>query len=885
MTSRFSGHRTFIPKVIHVVISTADALRRFWLIVLVCLVTFAGAAVWMTTSAKANHWVWKGWERLFGPASINSVKPRILAQVGGSAGYTITPIDEPNAGTSADEGTIVFGVNASGAMTGTYSDQVYVGHGFVCAAGGTSCTSFDAPSAGSSPSTGSFQGTAGIGIDTAGDVVGIWFDSNNAYHGFFLQAGSTTPIDFDDPNETNPPTSRGTFPMGINDNGQIVGTYSTGSYDTLSLYHGFLCKLTGTTCTFTEIDDPSAGIGSVSSYQKEGTVPMAINASGVVAGFYVDSSGNRHGFIRSAAGSYASFDAPGATTNTGKGGSFTGTIPMSIDAAGDVVGSYTDSSGLRHGFILPAGSTTATPFNAPGANTTSQSGTFDGTFPSRIDATGSYITGIYTDSSGLGHGFVYYLPLTDSGSFTAFTAPNQITSTSGIPIQGGVLGVNASGTVVGFYLDSNEVSHGFEYAPTATPTPTFSPAQGTYSSVQSVTISDTDSSATIYYTTDGSTPTVSSTQYTGAITVSSTETINAVALDAISGGYIESAVASATYTINNTLPVAATPSFSPAAGTYASTQSVTISDATSGAAIYYTTDGTTPTTSSTVYSGPITVSSSETVEAMAIASGYANSAVATAVYTINASSNPTPVLSSLTPAFIGAGNGTINLTVTGTGFVSGSTVYWNSTALTTTNEGPNNLQAAVPASDLASSGTAAITVQSPTPGGGTSNTLEFEIQSGSLVNDPVFSTMTATVAPGQSANYPVTLPSSATDVTATCLNLPAGAGCVYQASSGAVTILTLPSTPAGTYQITVVFTETLPVSSALILLPFLLLPLSWARRRWKRQQIWITLCMGFVILAGAAAMGCGGGGSGGGGGGGSQTQTVTSSGVVTLAIQ
>src|ERR1017187_5461970 len=61
------------------------------------------------------------------------------------------------------------------------------------------------------------------------------------------------------------------------------------------------------------------------------------------------------------------------------------------------------------------------------------------------------------------------------------------------------------------------------------------------------------------------------------------------------------------------LGTVATPTFSPAAGTYASAQTVTIGDATSGATIYYTKNGITPTTSSTAYSGPITVSSSETV--------------------------------------------------------------------------------------------------------------------------------------------------------------------------------------------------------------------------------------------------------------------------------
>ena len=75
-----------------------------------------------------------------------------------------------------------------------------------------------------------------------------------------------------------------------------------------------------------------------------------------------------------------------------------------------------------------------------------------------------------------------------------------------------------------------------------------------------------------------------------------------------------------------------TPTFSPAAGAYSSAQSVTISDATSSATIYYTTNGTTPTTSSTQYSGPITVSTTETLQAIAVATD--DSAVASAAYTI-----------------------------------------------------------------------------------------------------------------------------------------------------------------------------------------------------------------------------------------------------------
>jgi glucosylceramidase len=82
---------------------------------------------------------------------------------------------------------------------------------------------------------------------------------------------------------------------------------------------------------------------------------------------------------------------------------------------------------------------------------------------------------------------------------------------------------------------------------------------------------------------------------------------------------------------------AATPAFFPVTGSYSQTspgQIVTLTDGTSGATIYYTTDGSTPTTSSTIYTNPIAITATTTIKAIATASGFSASAVASASYTL-----------------------------------------------------------------------------------------------------------------------------------------------------------------------------------------------------------------------------------------------------------
>lgn len=158
-------------------------------------------------------------------------------------------------------------------------------------------------------------------------------------------------------------------------------------------------------------------------------------------------------------------------------------------------------------------------------------------------------------------------------------------------------------------------------------TPVFTPAGGAFATAQTVTITSATDGAIIKYTTDGTDPVAASTTYTAPINVATTTTIKAMAtLD----GKDDSAIATATYTINT----CATPVFTPAGGTYASAQNVTITSTTTGAVIRFTTNGAEPDSNSTIYTAAINVATSTTLKAKAFKASWGNSATATATYSI-----------------------------------------------------------------------------------------------------------------------------------------------------------------------------------------------------------------------------------------------------------
>jgi alpha-tubulin suppressor-like RCC1 family protein len=156
---------------------------------------------------------------------------------------------------------------------------------------------------------------------------------------------------------------------------------------------------------------------------------------------------------------------------------------------------------------------------------------------------------------------------------------------------------------------------------------TIAPASGLYAAPRSVTMGTTTPSATIYYTTDGSTPTQASANYTAALSITMPTTVQAFG---VRSGWTSSAVSTATYDIS--LGTLSTPVITPAAGSY--TSSVTVSISAGGGTIHYTTDNSTPTESSPTYTAPFVLSATATVRAGAFQAHYLPSAIAVSGYTI-----------------------------------------------------------------------------------------------------------------------------------------------------------------------------------------------------------------------------------------------------------
>jgi hypothetical protein len=253
--------------------------------------------------------------------------------------FTFTTIDIPGA-----VRTTVSGINNGGDMVGYYSDGGQNTHGFYFDAGHAKFRKLDLPNSQVNAAYGindareivgtnflSIQngyrffnnkfrllnlGAAAnyaAGVNTQGAVVGLYLDVCCDAHGYLLQAGQLTTLDY--------PLGVSSTAIGLNDSSLVVGVWT----DNAGIQHGFQWDAG----TYTAIDVPGA----------TKTYAFGINSQNTIAGYYTDSAGSDHGFLLSN-GSYTTVDMPGVRS----------TRVLGINNSGMLVGQYT-LNGKVHGFV------------------------------------------------------------------------------------------------------------------------------------------------------------------------------------------------------------------------------------------------------------------------------------------------------------------------------------------------------------------------------------------------------------------------------------------------------------------------------------------------------------------------------------------------------
>ena len=273
--------------------------------------------------------------------------------------------------------------------------------------------------------------------------------------------------------------------------------------------------------------------------------------------------------------------------------------------------------------LSPAGSTVSVP-NSPSFSI--GTGTFSASLTVTISEASACATVYYTTDGS-----------TPTAASAVYSSPISISKTTKLQAMAECPGGGSSAVSSATYT----------FSLSALNPPSFSIGTGTFSAPFTVTISEANSCATVYYTVNGNAPTAASAVYSSPISISKTTKLQAMAECPESGS---SAVSSATYTFS--LSALNPPSFSIGTGTFSAPFTVTISEASSCATVYYTTDGTTPTTASAVYSSPISISKTTTLQAIAECPESGSSAVSSANYTFS--------LSALNPPSFSIGTGTFS---------------------------------------------------------------------------------------------------------------------------------------------------------------------------------------------------------------------------------
>jgi uncharacterized membrane protein len=384
------------------------------------------------------------------PAAINNrgqIVGEYVDQAGTSHGYlqdrdgSVTTIDPPGAGA-----TVVTDVDDQGRVVGAFVDAKQTAiSAFVREPDGR-FTTIAHPAAG-------FYGTVPEGINNEGQIAGTYSDANDRVHGFVLVDGAYTTVDAPDaPGNTQvldidddrrlvgisgrisygyladrrrrlieidaPAVVSDTFPTGINNRGEIVGSSDRGAARS---YHGFLRDRRG---RYRRIDVPGA----------RGTAAARINDLGQIVGYYSDTGDNPNaatdsrGFLLDGRGRFERIDVPGAKS----------TQALGINNLGEIAGGYLDADGAAHGFLRGRDGEITT-IDVPDAQVTVV-----------LDVNDSGQTaGIYLDAAGTLHGF----RRERSGAVTTIDAPGAV--------QTRVRGINNAGQIAIDTVDAQLVHHSF----------------------------------------------------------------------------------------------------------------------------------------------------------------------------------------------------------------------------------------------------------------------------------------------------------------------------------------------------------------------------------------------------------------------------------------
>jgi hypothetical protein len=216
------------------------------------------------------------------------------------------------AGSGSNQGTYNAAINDGGSTAGVYIDSNGYFHGYVRYRNGQ-VTTFDAPITDA-------EGTGVNAMNSSGAIVGSAVDANGAEHAYVRYPdGKITMVTV--PGEGSG-AGQGSYPFGINSAGLIAGTM----WDDTGATHGFLRKPTGDVTVF---DVPGF----------TGPWATGLDDEGRIAGFCYSTT-TVYGFLRQADGTFVTFNVPGAV----------GTNAQSI-SAGMITGYYWDSAGMNHGFV------------------------------------------------------------------------------------------------------------------------------------------------------------------------------------------------------------------------------------------------------------------------------------------------------------------------------------------------------------------------------------------------------------------------------------------------------------------------------------------------------------------------------------------------------